>query len=234
MPESLMSTTTARFDARAHGRYIRYSFVAGGRTFTAIGWVGERPIEWVESGHQLLVFYDSRDPSISLLEVTGMETGCNDAFAGAAFALLSAGLLGLAARGFSAWKGRREPPSKAPAAVVAAIELQSVTALVTAASLFLALEKTGLFRYPVNLAVGAVASALPVLWSLVASRVMLRPGVGGWLVSVLGTLASGAFVVRSAPSAAPTAIAVIVFVVPAAILLSPRVARSYLSPDKHG
>jgi hypothetical protein len=58
-PEGSTASTTARFIGRVRGSYIKYSFVANGKTFTATGWVGTRPLEWVEAGNPLVVSYDS-------------------------------------------------------------------------------------------------------------------------------------------------------------------------------
>jgi hypothetical protein len=235
--EKPISTATGQVVQRIGGSDIRYSFVANGRAFTAVGQVDDGPVERFEAGNPLIVIYDPSDPSVSVPEVSeywmsGLQNDCGNFNRYALYVVLSCSLLGVGARVFLALKRRSfSGASGARKEATIAAELQSFAALATAAS-FLWISgfgSQGILEPPRNLAVGVILSLLPVLWAVLAAQGLRYGSRVGWLASIVGDIVClGILIWCGMRGPLGLAASVALLGTPIVLLLLPRVARFYL------
>lgn len=229
VPESETATTTGRFIERVRGSYIRYSFVANGKTFVAAGWVGKKPMDWVEAGNPLIVSYDPRNPSINVLEVTDAGADCYESGIGSFLAVLLCSILSVAARIFLFMKERGRPVrTRVPRAAAIAAEIQNTAALATSACLFWISVGADIYKFPQNMVMAVLLSSLPVLWGVLAARGLREGGRVGWFASIVGDVISFVLLIwcgMRAPLALGASGALLG--APLILLLLPHVVRFY-------
>jgi len=182
-------TTTGRLIQRMHGDHIKYSFVANGRTFVAIGRARKKPVEWIVAGNPLVIFYDPHNPSISVLEISEFELECGELLGVSGYAVILCSILGISTRIFVALKERRQlVMTRVPKIAMIAAEIQTLAASASAACLFVISGAAGIYKYPGNFILAAVLSILPALWAVLAAQGLWRGSRVGWVASIVGDL----------------------------------------------
>jgi hypothetical protein len=241
--ESVVATTTGRFIQRVGGSGVRYSFVANGKTFTAVGLFRDKPIESIEAGSPLGVSYDSGNPSVSsVLVASEMLDECNYEQAPACFFIVFlCSILGIAARGSLTFRKRQRPVlARIPTAAAVAGEMQNLAALATAACLFWILDNrlTDIHDFPGSFVLAAILliativfiSILPILWAGSAALGLWSGSRLGWLASIVGdAICLGLLIWCGMRGPLGIAVSAALLGTPITLLFLPQVARFYLT-----